>query len=65
MNVVNDVTDTRQSVITRVFIQFLWHDVIHRITATSYDKGIKEIKDVITAAIKYLGLGSDSVKYLY
>ena len=38
MDVVNDVTSTRQSVITRVVIWFLWHDVIHWITATSYDK---------------------------
>ena len=37
-DVVNDVTFTRQSVITRVVIWFLWHDVIHRITATWYDK---------------------------
>ena len=38
-DVVNNVTDTRQSFITRVVIRFLWHDVIHRITATSCDKG--------------------------
>ena len=37
-DVVYDVTFTRQSVITRVVIWFLWHDVIHWITATSYDK---------------------------
>ena len=28
-DVVNDVTRLRQSVITRVVIRFLWHDVIH------------------------------------
>ena len=39
-DVVNDVTSTRQSVITRVFIRFLCHDVIHRITPTSYDKTV-------------------------
>ena len=32
-----DVKCTRQNVI-RVVIRFLWHDVIHWITATSYDK---------------------------
>ena len=37
MDVVNVVTCARQSVITRVAIRFLRHDVIHRITATSYD----------------------------
>ena len=37
-DVVNDVTSTRQSVITRVFRRFVWHDVIHWITATPYDK---------------------------
>ena len=37
-DVVNDVTQKRQSVITRVVIRFLWHDVIHWITATTYDK---------------------------
>ena len=35
---VNDVTSTHQSVTTRVVIRFLWHDVIHWITATSCDK---------------------------
>ena len=40
MDVVNDVTLSRQSVITRVVIRFLWHDVIHWITAMSYDKSI-------------------------
>ena len=29
MDVVNDVTDTRQSVITHVVIRFLLHDVTH------------------------------------
>ena len=38
-DVVNDVTSTHQSVTTR----FLWHDVIHWITATSYDKNIEDI----------------------
>ena len=28
-DVVNDVTSTRQSVITRVVMRFLWHDAIH------------------------------------
>ena len=37
-DVVNGVTRSRQSVITRVIILFLWHDVIHWITATSYDR---------------------------
>ena len=37
-DVVNDVKDMRQSVITRVVIRFLWNDVIHWITATSCDK---------------------------
>ena len=37
-DVVNNVTYTYQSVITRVVIRFLWHDVIHLITGTSYDK---------------------------
>ena len=37
-DVVNDVMPTRQNGITRVAIRFLWHDVIHWITATSYDK---------------------------
>ena len=36
-DVVNNVTCSHQSVITRVVIQFLWYDVIHWITATSYD----------------------------
>ena len=46
-DVVNVVTCTRQSVITRVGIQFLLHDVIHYITATSCDKTIFiiQIKD--------------------
>ena len=35
MNVVNDVTSTRQSLITRVVIRFSWHDWI---IATSCDK---------------------------
>ena len=35
---VNDVMSTRQSVITRLVIRFLWHDVILWITVTSYDK---------------------------
>ena len=39
-DVVNDVTHSRKSVNTRVVIRFLWHDVIHWKTATSYDKGI-------------------------
>ena len=38
MDVVNDVTCSRQSVITRVAIRFLY-DVIHWIKATSYDRG--------------------------
>ena len=38
MDVANDVMFKRQSVITRVVIWFLWHDVYHWITATSYDK---------------------------
>ena len=37
-DVANDVTYSRKSVITRVVIQFLGHDVIHWKTATSYDK---------------------------
>ena len=37
-DVVNDVTRSRQSVITRVVIRFLWHNVIHEITVTSYNK---------------------------
>ena len=36
MDIVNDVTCTRQSVITRMVIRFLYHDVIHWIIATSY-----------------------------
>ena len=36
----NDVTCTRQSVITRVVIRFLLHDVIHPITARSCDKHV-------------------------
>ena len=36
-DVVNDVTSTRQSVITRVAMRHLWHDVIHCITVTPYD----------------------------
>ena len=39
-NFVNDVTCTRQSVITCVVIHFLWDDVIHWITVMSYDKEI-------------------------
>ena len=35
---VNDVTRSRQSVITRVVIRFLLHDFIHWIILTSYDK---------------------------
>ena len=38
INVVNDVTSTRRSVITRVVIRFLRHDIINWITATPYDK---------------------------
>ena len=37
-DVVNDVTYSRKSVNTCVVIWFLWHDVIHWKTATSYDK---------------------------
>ena len=37
-DVVNDVTYSRKSVITRVVITLLLHDVIHWKTATSYDK---------------------------
>ena len=40
LDVGNGVAYTRQSVITRVVIQFLWHDVIHWITATSFAKTI-------------------------
>ena len=36
-DVVNDVTCTRQSVITRMVLRSLWHDVINWITGTSYD----------------------------
>ena len=39
----NDVTRTHQSVITRVIIQFIWHDVIQWITVTSCDKRKYEI----------------------
>ena len=39
-DVVNDFTCSRQSVITRVVILYLLHDVIHRITVTSYDKHV-------------------------
>ena len=35
---VSDLTSMGQSVITHVVIRFLWHDVIHWITVTSYDK---------------------------
>ena len=28
-DIVDDVTSTRQSVITRVVLRLLWHDVIH------------------------------------
>ena len=35
-DVVNDVAYTGQSVTTNVVLRFLWHDVIHFITATSY-----------------------------
>ena len=35
-DIVNDVTCMRQSVITRVVIWFLWHDIINWITAMSY-----------------------------
>ena len=38
-DVVNDVTYSRKSVNTRVVIWFLWHDIIHWKTASSYDKG--------------------------
>ena len=38
MDVVNDITYSRKSVITRVVIRFLCHDVIHWKTGTSYDK---------------------------
>ena len=37
-DVVNDVMSMGNSVITRVIIRFLLQDVIHRITARSYDK---------------------------
>ena len=59
-DVVNDVTCTRQSVITRVVIRFLLHDVIHSITATSYDKTYPplylEFYDILIIAttMKYL-----------
>ena len=39
--VINDVTRSRQSVITRVVIRFLLHDVIHLITLTSYDEKLQ------------------------
>ena len=39
-DIVNDVMSMRQSVITRVVIRFLWHDVIHWITVMSYYKNI-------------------------
>ena len=38
MEVVNDVTRLRQSIITRVVIRFVWHDLIHWITAMACDK---------------------------
>ena len=37
-DIVNKVTCMRESNITRVVIQFLWHDVIHWVTAMSHDK---------------------------
>ena len=37
-DVVNGVMYSHKSVNTRVVIRFLWHDVIHWKTATSYDK---------------------------
>ena len=46
-DVVTDVTYSRQSVITRVVIRFLWHDVSHWITATSYDKKKTDIEAII------------------
>ena len=42
-DVVSDVASSRQSVITRVAICFLWHDFIYWITATSNDKKIHAI----------------------
>ena len=37
-DVVNDVTYSRKSVITRMVITLLLYDIIHWKTATSYDK---------------------------
>ena len=39
-DIVSDITFMRQNDITRLVIQFLWHKVIHLITAMSYDKKI-------------------------
>ena len=52
-DVVNDVTCTRQSVITRMVIRFLGHYVIQRITASSHDKLLISI---IVLNIKQFGL---------
>ena len=49
-DVVNDVTYSRKSVITRVVIRFLLHDVIHWKTATSYDN--YQIRDKIEHEMK-------------
>ena len=38
--VVNDITHTRQSVITRMVIRFLWHEI----TGASYDKQYSDIR---------------------
>ena len=63
MDIVNDVTITSQSVITRVVIWFLWHDIIHWITATSYDKQIhcNAVIRRVTGAIKSNRVISDTV----
>ena len=48
MDVVDDVTNSCRSVNTRVIITHLSHDIIHYITAMSYDK-----KDVIDRQIRF------------
>ena len=40
MDIVSDITYNQQSVITCVVKWFLWHNAIHWITVTPYDKSV-------------------------
>ena len=56
-DVVNDVTNSRKSVNTRVVIRFLWHDFINWKTATT--------RHMIIILIKCLAFAASSVKVHY